>query len=110
MRLFAVAAFVFLPIAALAAPIGYDGARHLLNRVGFGATDSEIRSFAPLERGEAVDRILDGTRREALLKPPAFAEAPYTRFVPLAQLPVEERQREQRRLLDEAFALREWWL
>ena len=110
MRFFAVAASILLPVAALAAPIGYDGSRHLLSRVGFGATDAEIRSLAKLERAEAVERILDGARREASLKPPAFVDAPYTPFVRLAQLPAEERRREQRRLLDEAFALREWWL
>ena len=31
-------------VVAAAAPIGYDGARHLLNRTGFAATDAEIRT------------------------------------------------------------------
>ena len=50
MRIAAVVAFVLLPAAALAAPLGYEGARHLLTRVGFGATDTEIRDYAKLDR------------------------------------------------------------
>ena len=96
--------------SAQAGPLGYEEARHLLNRVGFGATDAEIRDYAKLERGAAVDRVLAGARREASLKPPAFVDGPFVRFVPLNSLSDEERQREVRRRLDEAFAIREWWL
>ncbi len=103
-------ATLFVAASALAEPIGYDGARHLLNRTGFGATDAEVRDFAALERGEAVERILAATRREATLTPPAFASEPFKPFVPLARLSADERAREQRRLQDEAFALREWWV
>jgi hypothetical protein len=50
MRLiFALLAFV-VAFACQAAAIGYDGARHLLNRTGFGATDAEIARYATLER------------------------------------------------------------
>jgi hypothetical protein len=49
---------LFISAAASAASIGYDGARHLLTRTGFGATDEEVRAFAGLERGAAVDRGL----------------------------------------------------
>ena len=31
---------------AAAAPMGYDDARHLLARTGFGPTDAEVREFA----------------------------------------------------------------
>src|SRR5260221_9221122 len=103
-------ATLFVAASALAEPIGYDGARHLLNRTGFGATDAEIRDFAALERTRAVDRILSATRREASLAPPAFVDEAFKPFAPLARLSAEERAREQRRLLDEAFALREWWV
>jgi uncharacterized protein (DUF1800 family) len=103
---------LFLIVAgpALASPIGYDGARHLLNRTGFAATDAEIRDFAPLERADAVDRLLAGARREASLKPPAFVDESFVPFRPLAGMSEEDRRSEIRRRTDEAFALREWWL
>src|SRR5258706_476207 len=75
-----------------------------------GATDVEVRDYAKLERAAAVDRVLAGARREAGLKPPAFVDAAFVRFVPLNTLSDEDRQREVRRRLDEAFAIREWWL
>jgi uncharacterized protein (DUF1800 family) len=110
MRFIAVVVALFLPAWAPAAPIGHDGARHLLNRVGFGATDAEIRAFASLERGEAVDRLLAGARREAALKPPAFVDEPFVPYARLAELNAEERQRDLTRRLDEIAQLRDWWL
>jgi uncharacterized protein (DUF1800 family) len=110
MRIVAVVVTVLLPALAAAAPLGYDGARHLLGRVGFGPTDAEIRSFAGLERGEAVDRLLAGTRREASLKPPAFVDQPFAPYARLAQLNAEERERDLARRLDEISQLRAWWL
>ena len=101
---------LFAAGSALAEPVGYEGARHLLNRVGFAATDAEIRDFAKLERAAAVDRVLAGARREATLKPPSFVDGPFVPFVPPNRMSDEERQREQRRRVEEAFALREWWL
>jgi uncharacterized protein (DUF1800 family) len=101
---------LFVAASAIAEPIGYEGARHLLNRVGFGATDAEIRAFAPLERAAAVERILAGARREAFVAPPAFVDDAFTPFYRFAQLDPDARRREQRRRLDEAFALREWWV
>jgi len=56
MRLICAIAALVLPLAAHAAAIGYEGARHLLNRAGFGATDAEVAELATLERGEAVER------------------------------------------------------
>ena len=55
MKIVAAVASFLIASAAHAAPIGYEGARHLLNRAGFGATDAEVRQYARLERNEAVD-------------------------------------------------------
>jgi uncharacterized protein (DUF1800 family) len=105
----AIAAFV-LPAAAHAVAIGYQGARHLLNRTGFGATDAEIVEFASLERGPAVDRLLAGARREASVPPPDFVDAPFQPYYRVRAMTVEERMAAQRRLAQEAFELRAWWL
>jgi len=95
---------------AQAAPIGYEGARHLLNRVGFGATDAEVVAFAPLERDAAVDRILGGARTEPVHAPPAFVDEPFTPFYKLKSLSADERMAYQRKRVQEGFELRGWWL
>jgi hypothetical protein len=110
MRALAAAALFIASIAAHGAPIGYDGARHLLNRVGFGATDAEVRDYASLERTQAVERLLGGARREAFLRPPAFVDAPFEPYYRIRQMSPEERMAAQRRLVEQGLELRAWWL
>ena len=95
---------------AFAQPIGYDGARHLLNRVGFGATDADVRELAGLARADAVDRLLAGARREAVLKAPAFVDTPPVPFYKLRQMSPEERMADTRRNVEQGLDLREWWV
>jgi uncharacterized protein (DUF1800 family) len=106
---FAVATFL-VPFAVEAAAIGYDGARHLLNRTGFGATDAEITRYATLEREEAVDRLLEGTRTEASVTPPEFVDAPFEPYYRLRNMTQEQRMAQQRQRARESFELRAWWL
>ena len=94
---------------AVAAPLGEEGARHLLVRTGFGATAAEVAAFAPLGREEAVDRLLSATLTRATLAPPAFVDEPYIPFYKLQRLSPEERMAEQRRNREHAFELKEWW-
>ncbi len=49
--------FCLHPVWA-AAVIGEEGARHLLGRAGFGASDTQIHDWARLTRQQAVDRLL----------------------------------------------------
>jgi hypothetical protein len=67
---------VFASLGAQAQAIGYEGARHLLDRAGFGASDADVREYAALDRAQAVERLLDGARRDAATPPPAFVNAP----------------------------------
>jgi uncharacterized protein (DUF1800 family) len=90
--------------------LGVAGARHLLNRAGFGATDAEVRALAPLSRAEAVDRLLAGTRTEPTIAPPAFVHDPFKPYYRLRRLNAEERMAELRTRLQQGFALRAWWL
>jgi len=110
MRIVLAAVTLFIAAAAQAAAIGYEGARHLLNRTGFGATDAEISAYASLDRAAAVDRILQGARREAATPPPAFIDEPFDRFYRVNSLPADERMAVQRTLLQRSFELRAWWL
>ncbi|HEY2627688.1 MAG TPA: DUF1800 family protein, partial [Usitatibacter sp.] len=111
MRLFAAAMLLAAAsLGAAAEPIGYDGARHLLNRTGFGATDAEIWKYAPLDRATAVDRILAGAQREASLRPPEFVDEPFQPYYKFGQMSAEERMAAQRHLVAQGFELRAWWL
>ena len=110
MRTLAAGLLLLLASAVQAQQIGFEGARHLLNRAGFGASDSEIRSLAPLTRGEAVDRLLAGSRREPVLAPPAFVQEPFVPYYRIRDMSAEERMAELRKRLTQGFELRAWWL
>jgi uncharacterized protein (DUF1800 family) len=96
--------------AAHAAPIGYDGARHLLDRTGFGVTDRDVREFAKLDRAHAVDRLLASARREAITPPPAFATAAFEPYARLKDMDPEDRKAYVRKLTQQGLDLRAWWI
>ena len=97
-----------MPVAAQA-PIGNDGARHLLNRSGFAASDAEIKSFATLSRVDAVDRLLKAATSTAATPPPGWADEAPIAPAQRQKMSQEERMAEQRRNLEHGFELREWW-
>src|SRR5262245_33731675 len=99
---------LFLSGAAAAEPLGYEGARHLLARTGFGATDAQVREYAVLERAAAVDRVLAATRREALTAPPSFTAKPPTPLSERRALSEEQKRELQRRNVEQGVELREW--
>jgi uncharacterized protein (DUF1800 family) len=110
MRLLIALAALVAAATVHAAPIGYDGARHLLDRTGFGATDREVREYAALDRAQAVDRLLSGARREAITPPPPFANAPFEPFARVKDMDPEARKAYQRTLVQQGLELRAWWI
>jgi len=92
-----------------AGPMGFDEARHLLNRTSFAAQTAEIEDYAKLTRAEAVDRLLAETRRQAAYPAPAWT-AKYERvFRP--DMTQEERMKANRReLVERGLELRTWWV
>lgn len=72
--LLALAAPAIVSRPARAAGAGFDGARHLLSRTGFGPTPAEIAAFEPLEHDAAVDRLLRSWRPEAVTPPPGWID------------------------------------
>lgn len=70
--LIALTAPAILSFPARAAGTGFDGARHLLSRTGFGPTPSEIAAFEPLSHDAAVDRLLHTWKPEAITEPPSW--------------------------------------
>ena len=90
------------------AAIGLDGARHLLGRATFAAGDADLKAYAQLSRAEAADRLLKNSGT-ALTPPPAWVgEAPPSP-AQLQKMSQSERMAEQRRNVERAFELREWW-
>jgi hypothetical protein len=61
-----------------AKPLGFDAARHLLNRTGFGASEVEIEAYAKLSREQAVSKLLAGAVTIAATPAPAFVDDPIT--------------------------------
>lgn len=95
--------------AAQAQEIGVDGARHLLNRTGFAASEPEIQSFSRLTREQAADRILKGALTVALTPPPSWIDEPIIPPYKLRNMSREEREAERKLNIERAFELREWW-
>src|SRR5262245_14720529 len=94
---------------AAGAPLGFDDARHLLNRTGFSATPAEIDAYAVLTREQAVGRLLAGAGRPAATPPPAWAagfESPRR----LRGMSAEERKLAVREIFQKGFELQSWWL
>lgn len=99
-----------VPIVTHAAPMGPEDARHLLNRAGFGANPREIAAYAQLGRGEAVDRLLAGTRTTATTPGPDWVKEPITPPRVLRNASQEERRAFQAEEIRRGFDLRAWWI
>ena len=98
--------FVSCALPALAAPMGMDDARHLLNRAGFGARPADLAEFSQLSRAAAVERLLADMRNDS--GPPAPGELTvYLSPASRRALSDEERRETQKR---SAIALRVWWV
>jgi uncharacterized protein (DUF1800 family) len=97
---------------ALAAngPIGFDDARHLLNRTSFAAGPADIEAFAGLTREQAVDRLLSWAGRPAVTPPPAWADEPFESLRRFRGMSAEDRKLALREMFQKAFELQSWWL
>ncbi|WP_353189458.1 DUF1800 domain-containing protein [Pandoraea pnomenusa] len=86
-----------------------DDARYLLTRTGYAPDARELAPFVGLTRAQAVDRLLDETRRAAVSAPPGWTAEP-----PLYGVPVKNMTDDQKRELNQrrnrmAASLSAWW-
>ncbi len=105
------AAALALPSGAFgSAPIGADGARHLLARTGFGPTEAGIRAYAPLDRDAAIAKVLATSRTTPVTAPPAdlLSDAPLR--PPRQDATPDERKAFLREQVREGVELRGWWM
>ena len=98
------------PAFAASATLGYDDARHLLARTGFGPNDAEIRTYASMTREAAVDTLLRGAQTVATLAPPASATDTSPLRPPRGDATEEERKAFVRKQVREGLELRAWWI
>jgi uncharacterized protein (DUF1800 family) len=95
---------------AAGAPLGYDNARHLLNRTSFAAGPKDIEAFARLDREQAADRLLAWTGKPAATPPPAWANEPFESLRRFRGMSPEERKVAAREIFRKSFELQSWWL
>jgi len=105
-----VASVLAASLAHAAAPLGFDDARHLLNRTSFAANPAEIETFSRLTREQAVERLLSWTGRPAATPPPAWAAEPFESPRRFRGMSAEERKLAVRETFQKAFELQSWWL
>lgn len=89
-----------------------DETRHLLDRVGFGASAADIEPYAPLSRSEAVERLLgvpqeaqalpEWARERPLPAPRRFDQVPEAQRLALRRAEIRIQRRQQ-------TALKAWW-
>ncbi len=103
-----VALSYFLGLSAQAAGMGYDDARLLLSRTGFSPTQAEIRRYAALSRGQAVDKLLASVQTVATTAAPEWATQPIER-VRRKELSEEEKKAYQEQQIQRGLELRAWW-
>ncbi len=96
--------------AHTAAPLGFDDARHLLNRTSFAAAPADIEAFAGLTREQAMDRLLSWARQPPVTPLPAWAGEPFDSPRRLRGMSPEERKLALREIFQKAFELQSWWL
>jgi uncharacterized protein (DUF1800 family) len=95
---------------AATAQMGYDDARHLLARTGFGPTDAEVRTLAAMPRSEAVARLLREARTTTVTPPPAFAIDTGPLRPPGRDAPDAERKAFLQQQFRHGLDLRAWWV
>jgi uncharacterized protein (DUF1800 family) len=111
MRALTAAAIALASTLATAAPMGFDEARHLLARTGFGPTDTEIRSYAALTREQGVNLVLRDVRTQAVTPPPGFTQENAALRYPRADAATPEELRAFRQqLVSQGLELRAWWM
>ena len=92
-----------------AGALGFDAARHFLNRTSFAASVDDINSFAALTREQAADRLLAWAGTRVNTPAPDWANHFESRRR-VRGMSEEERKAFQREQFEKGVELRAWWL
>ncbi|ULA62235.1 MAG: hypothetical protein LZF86_10095 [Nitrospira sp.] len=90
-------------------PMGFQDARHLLSRAGFGGSPADIRLLAGLDREAAIDRLLAGVGIAARTSPPAHVLTALPPAEGMKGLSVEQKQAFKQERREDAVELKGWW-
>ena len=102
---------LLFPVLALAAaPMGFDDARHLLNRTSFAASVDDINAFSRLTRTQAVDQLLASTANNKVATPAPAWSSNFESPRRLRAMSAEERKIAQREQVEKGMELRAWWM
>jgi uncharacterized protein (DUF1800 family) len=96
--------------ARAAVQLGFDDARHLLNRTSFAASPEVISAFGRLTREQAVERLVASSRVPPVTAPPPWVAEPFQSLRRFRTMTPEERQIARREAFRQAFELQSWWL
>jgi len=97
-------------VVRAAVPMGFDEARHLLNRTSFAANVDDIEAFAKLTRGQAVDQLLAWTGSYKVATPPPQWINDFESPRRLRTMSDEQRKLAQREQVEKGVELRSWWM
>ncbi len=105
---------VFVPPASASSAdvLNYDDARHLLNRAGFGATQTEIQRTVGMTREQAARSLLDSARTTPVTPPPAWTVETGPLRYPRrgADASDVEKKMFQQEQIRDGLELRGWWV
>lgn len=90
------------------AGMGFDEARHLLGRAGFGADNARLQVYASLSREQALQRLMADDGK--VMRPPAWAEAAFDNPARLREMRDAEKKSYLQERQREGVELRAWWL
>src|SRR6185436_14291127 len=91
--------------------LGFDGARHLLNRTSFAASPRDIDAYSKLTREQAADRLLAAaSRSRTVTAVPSWVNEPFLSVRRRQAMTQEERQLARREMLQRNFELQSWWV
>ncbi len=96
-------------VHAASQPLGFEDARHLLNRTSFAANADDIETFAKLTREQAADRLLGWTAQPMMTRAPLWVndfQSPRR----LRGMSEDERKAFQREQVVKGLELRGWWM
>ena len=101
-----------LGLPASGAALGYDDARHLLNRTGFGATEPEIERFSRMTREEAARKLLADVRTTAVTPPPSWVGSLEALRYPRVGDKASDGEKRMflQQQIREGLDLRAWWV
>jgi uncharacterized protein (DUF1800 family) len=106
---FLLLALVAAPAALCAQTLGFDNARHLLNRTSFAAAPPEIEHFAGLSRDKAFDELLSWHGPIALTPLPEWA-GKFERLNRPGMTHEERQEINRRELVVRGLEIRNWWM